>query len=173
MNEQAKKMRAAGMKISALMGFTMSLCLSLFENITSGHFSLPLFFITFLASLIVSLIIGFIVPMKKVTDAAREMFRLKEGTVPARVVESITSDLIYTPVITLLMVTIVYNITRRQIAASVPPEQLEAVLAGLPGFGQMFLVSLAECMVVGFVLIYFFTPIFTRMVLGGMQGQRG
>ena len=100
----AKKMKAVGRDISICMGVTMSFFLSLVGNLMGGHFTVPGFLISFVVSTVISLIIGFIIPMKKVTEGARNLFKLKPFTIGARCVESLTSDLIYTPIMTLIMV---------------------------------------------------------------------
>ncbi|MCR4656039.1 MAG: hypothetical protein K5770_07415, partial [Lachnospiraceae bacterium] len=65
-----KIMRKVGMKMNILMGVSLSFGLSLTGNLSSGHFTVPGFLISFLASTVVSIIIGFLVPMRKLETAA-------------------------------------------------------------------------------------------------------
>ncbi|MBR5115471.1 MAG: hypothetical protein IK096_00260, partial [Lachnospiraceae bacterium] len=113
-----------------------------------------------------SLIIGFLVPIGKVCAAASK--NIKPG--PAKLaLESLISDLIYTPVITLAMTIFAYNSVMRASGG-------KAELSYVP----MFLSSLVICMIVGFILIYIFNPIFLRKAMkscgvelppqGGPQG---
>ncbi len=144
-----QNMKKAGMLISIYMGITMSLCLSLLGNITGGHFSPVLFLITFVVSAVISLVIGVLVPMRKVSQAATK--NMKPHSFPARCMESLISDLIYTPVITLAMVSLVRAMLPAQAKATLPP------------FAIMFLSSLLMCLVAGFVLIFIFMPVFMKL----------
>ena len=150
MNEMEKNMKKAGMKMSLCMGITLSFFLSLIGTGTSGHFTIPGWIISFIISTMISLIIGFFVPMKKVTDNACARFNLEQGKFTTRLFECLISDLIYTPVITFCMVLFAY---------------LMATSEGAPlHFLPMFLSSLVICMIAGYILIYIFTPIYTKMI---------
>ena len=116
-----------------------------------GAFSVAGFLISFVISTIVSLVIGFIVPMKKVNDSVSGKLNLKQGTMAARFVESLISDIIYTPIMTLLMVFFAYR-------------QATAHGAQIP-FLPMFLSSLVVCLIVGYVLIFIFMPIYMKLVM--------
>ena len=59
-------------KMSLLMGTTMSFVLSLIGNLSSGMFTVPGFLKSFCISFLISLIIGFIIPIKKISDALCE-----------------------------------------------------------------------------------------------------
>lgn len=146
-----ESMRKVGRQMSLCMGVTLSFFLSLVGMLSSGHFALPGWLISFVVSTIVSLIIGFFVPMKKVTGAACRKCRISEGTLKARFFESLLSDLIYTPVITFFMVGMAY-VQARSHGAQMP---------FLISYGK----SLVICMVVGYVLIFFFMPLFFYMIM--------
>ncbi len=89
------------------MSFTMSLVGSLHGNIASGHFTVPGFISSFLVSFVIATIIaiaiGFIVPMKKINDNLEAKHNLKKGEFKTLLIESLVSDLIYTPLICLVM----------------------------------------------------------------------
>ncbi len=153
--DRALAMKRVGRKVSLLMGITLSFFLSLVGNLTSGHFVLPLWLISFAVSTAVSLLIGFIVPTKKVTDGVCGKLGLAPRTLASRCVESFMSDLIYTPLITLIMVGIAYAVAT----------QHGAPLHFLP----MFLHSLVISLVVGFVLIFIFMPLYIKLALKGTQ----
>ena len=142
-------MKKIGIQMSLLMGITLSFCLSLIGNLTSGHFTIPGFLISFVLSTVISLIIGFLVPMKKVGDSVTAKLGLRPHSLPAHAVESLVSDLIYTPVITLAMVTLAYFMMQA-------PEK--------PPFLPMFLSSLLISMLAGYVLIFFLMPLFMKLV---------
>ena len=104
-----------------------------------------------MVSSVISLLIGFIIPMGKVSEGARIKAGLERGSIKARLLETLISDLIYTPVITIAMIAIV--------RAMVPEQALES----MPPFGIMFIRSLLMCFVAGFVLIFLLMPIFRNM----------
>ncbi len=128
----------------------MSFFLSLIGTGTSGHFSLPGWILSFLISTVISLLIGFIVPMKKVNDQITSKLGLHPGRFSTRIVETLVSDLIYTPLITLCMVFFAYKMA----------ESHGAQLSFLP----MFLPSLVICLVAGFLLIFIFTPFYMGLI---------
>ena len=145
-------MKKIGMKMSLLMGVTLSFFLSLAGNLSSGHFTLPGFLISFLISFIISMIIGFLVPMKKVNDALGAKLGLIPGKGLTRCIEAFVSDLIYTPLITFAMIVMAHKQATAQ-GASIP-------------FLPMFFKSLCMSLVIAFVLIFICTPIFMKLVLG-------
>lgn len=147
MNEQIKK---AGRQISIYMGITMSFFLSLFENIISGHFSLILFFATFFLSTTLSFIIGFFVPMGIIISKATA--NMKKGSIAEKLLSSLISDIIYTPVLTLAMIALV--------RVMLP----DGALTNLPPFPIMFVGALIPAMILGYILIMIFMPIFQKMV---------
>ena len=166
-------MKKVGRQISVRMGITLSLCLSLvgglFGQMTSkegfrlGPFLIS-FVVSFAVSLVISLVIGFIVPMKKVTENFCQKHKLKPGSLKALLGETLVSDLIYTPLITVAMVCLNYAMAFGR-GAKIP------VIGMVIGLVE----SLVLCFVVGYVLILFFMPLFMRMVFeknGVPTGQR-
>ena len=154
--EQA--MKTIGIKMNILMGLTLSFFLSLigtlFGTLRSGRPFPPVgWLISFFISLAVSLIIGFAVPMGRISRSVDK--KLGQHTLKAELLSSLISDLIYTPVITLLMVFLNYRQARAQ--GSQAP------------FIAMFLPSLALCLVVGYLLIFVFQPIFLKQLMKGMR----
>ncbi len=137
-------MRKVGMKMSISMGLILSFCLSLVGNLTSGHFTVPGFLVSFAASTVISLIIGFVIPTKKVGDSVCDKLNLKPG-LGRRCMETLVSDLIYTPIITLCMI-----ILARKMG--------ESHGAQFPPFIVMFLSSLATSLLVAYVIIFFLMP---------------
>ena len=149
-----KNMKKIGMLVSICMGVTMSFFLSLIGTAVSGHFSIPAWLISFLISTVVSLLIGFIIPMRKVTEGAGRALKLKPHSIAARCVESLISDMIYTPLMTFLMVFFAY---KSAISHGAPAESLN--------LGKMFLGSLWICLIAGFVLIFIFMPIYVKLAI--------
>lgn len=141
-----------GIQMSLLMAVTLSFCLSLTGNLSSGNFQIVPFIVTFAASFVISLLIGLIIPMPKVEAGAVRACGFEEHSLPARFVSSFVSDLIYTPVITLAMIAIV-----RKMAS--------AHGADLPPFGIMFVKSLILSFIVAYIIIFIVSPIFLKLVL--------
>lgn len=152
-----KVMKKIGIGMSFLMGIVLSFFLSLVGTLSGGHFTIPSWLISFLISFVISIIIGLLVPMKPVLDKADAKAGLKPGTLPARFFESLISDLIYTPIISLCMVSFAYFQVKR--AAAFVPDMV------VPPFLPMFLKSLLLTMAVGYVLIFIFQPLFMKMFM--------
>ena len=149
-----KNMRVVGIKMNILMGFTMSIILSLVGTLTSGHFSVPSWIISFVVSLVISLIIGFLVPIKKLGDMVCNKLNVKPESMKGNLVSGIVSNLIYTPLITIIMVTVMLgNAAKHAPAGAVPP-----VSRVLPG-------SLAVTLIIGYIVIIIVQPIYLKMLL--------
>ena len=144
-------MKKIGMLMSLLMGVTLSFFLSLTGQLSSGHFEIPGFLLSFAVSFIVSLVIGFLVPMKRVNDSLDKKLGLKPRSLGTRCFGALISDLIYTPIITFIMVFMNYKI---------------AVSHGAPlVFGPMLLKSMIVSLIVGYVLIFIFMPLFMGILM--------
>ena len=150
--------------MSICMAITLSFFLALVGSfvgmVQSGKFDTIGFVISFVASVIISLIIGFVVPMGRIHGWTVKKFG--PGDILGRYVESLISDLIYTPLLTFLMVIIAYFMARAH--------------GGEPPFLGMFLPSLGICFVVGFILIFIFMPFYMKMLMkkyGIKENQNG
>ena len=150
MDEKERNMKKIGRKMSICMALTLSFFLSLIGMISSGHFEPVGWIINFAASAVISLIIGFLIPIKKVTDSASAKFNLQPGRFSTRCFESLICDLIFTPFITLCMILLAYSRIARTGARFLP----------------MFFPALGICMAAGFFLILIFTPLFLRIIVG-------
>ncbi|MBR6273944.1 MAG: hypothetical protein IKR27_02900, partial [Lachnospiraceae bacterium] len=98
-NDRQKAMKGIMIKMSLLMGVTLSFFLSLTGLLSSGHFTVPGFIVSFIVSTIISILIGIFIPVRKLGEKASAG---KKGFAKT-CVESLVSDLIYTPVMTLVM----------------------------------------------------------------------
>lgn len=147
-------MKKVGIIMSLLMGVTMSFCLSLTGILSSGaKFDLKQFLISFGASTVISILIGIIVPMRKIEDGAVKAMKLKERSIPASLVSAFISDLIYTPIITLAMIALVRKMVMYESHGH----------AKLPPFGEMFGESLIISFIVAFFIILIITPIYMKL----------
>ena len=144
-------MKKIGMKMSLYMALTLSFCLSLVGNLSSGHFSVPGFLISFVVSFVISLVIGFFIPMKPLTDKLGGKLGLEDCSMKKRLFDSLISDLIYTPVMTFIMVTMAYK-------------QATAHGQKIP-YGAMLGKSMVSSLIVGDIIILIVTPIFLGIVM--------
>ena len=144
-------MKDPNKKMSLYMGVTLSFFLSLTGLLGARQFTLPAFISNYIISFVISMIIGFFVPMKKVTDSLGAKFNIPPRTMKARVFDSLVSDIIYTPIITLCMVTMAYFQATKHGARLFFPAML----------GKSLVIS----MIVGFLLIFVFMPLFLKIAL--------
>ena len=148
------KMKRIGRQMGIRMGLLMSFSLALIGTATSGHFTIPGFLVSFVISSVVSIIIGFVVPVGKISGDLCRKKGLRPGTVKARLLESFISDIIYTPVMTLIMVGFAYMMIMKNSGGN----------AQVP-FLPMFLESFVICMIAGYILIYIFMPLFLKQIM--------
>ena len=154
--DPAKK-RTAGRLISMMMGFILSFFQSLAGQLRSGHFSFSGWMISLALSIGISWLIGYIVPMGKVSRNICRKLKCPEGSLKARIAESAVSDLIFSPFITLANI----FLARRNIPANAKPP-----------FFSMYISSLLISLAIGFVLVFIFQPICKKFVLGRVFGNK-
>ncbi len=137
--------------MNIFMGVTISFFLSLIGNITSGHFTFSGFLISFVVSTILSFVIGFIVPIKKVSDNACQKVGVDEKSLAGRGLSALISDIVYTPIITFAMILVSY------------------INASAHGGNMPFVPALAKGMIISllasYVIIFIITPIILNFVL--------
>ncbi len=149
---KAQKMHRVGILMNLLMGISLSLALSLIGSLTSGHFTLIAWLVSFAASTVLSLLIGFLLPVRKCALGLCAKLNLRERSLPSLAVESFISDIFYTPLITLLMVFLGWKSAVSH-GAQIP-------------FLPMYLKSLALTFLCGYVLIFVLQPLYLRLILG-------
>ena len=154
-----KEMREIAIKMNILMGISMSLILSLVGTLMSGHFSFPAWRSSFMISFVIAMFIGFVVPIKKTSDIVCEKCKVDPESKKSNLLRALISDLVYTPIITILMeIIMLNNAAKNAPAGAVPP--LAKVLPG----------SLAICFIIGFVVIAIIQPLFLNMLLNKRKG---
>ena len=132
------------------MGGTMSFVLSLIGMLSAGQFTVPGFLKSFLISFAISVVLGMLVPIKKISDGLMKKFDLKPGTLKTRFLEALVADVAYSPVMTFIMVYMAYR-------------QASAHGARIP-FGPMLLKSECISFVAAFVLSFIITPLYTKLI---------
>lgn len=153
-----KKMRAVGIKMNIMMGVTMSLILSLVGTLTGGHFTIPSWLVSFGISLVISLVIGFAVPIKKVGDSLCKKCKANPQSMKGNLISALASDLIYTPIITIIMVSVMLTNAAKHLPPNAPADAVPSIGKALPG-------SLLICLVVGYIVIVVIQPIFLKMFM--------
>lgn len=145
------KMKKVARGMSILMGVTLSFFLSLIGNLMSRHFTVQGFLISFVVSLVISLIIGFVVPIKKINDSLGQKLGLEEHSLKTHFFETLISDVIYTPIITVVMVLLAYMRATK--------------MGGDVKLAPMLISSLIVSMIAGYILIFIFMPIYMKFLL--------
>ncbi|MCR5277851.1 MAG: hypothetical protein K6E19_00240 [Lachnospiraceae bacterium] len=146
-------MRKVGIRMSILMGITLSLFLSVTNVVMSGHFSWSILLIDIAVAMVVSISLGLVIPMGKLNMSLDKSMGFKPGTIKARLVETFVSDLIYTPIVTVIMIIFNYILITSHVPEGV-------VIPMAPMMAKGFAVSF----VVGYVLIFIFQPLFQKLV---------
>lgn len=158
-------MRKIGFKMNILMGISLSFSLSLIGLLSSGHFQIMAWLVSFALSTLLSFFIGFCLPVRKVSMFFCKKCGLQEHSLPALALESLISDIFYTPLITFLMVFLAYTGAKKQIEAAIAngaPAEIMNQLNFLP----MFLHSLLISMIVGYILIFILQPLYLKILIG-------
>ena len=160
-----KNMRNIGVIMNILMGVSLSCALSLTGLLASGHFAVPAWLVSFGLSTVLSLVIGFCLPVRRAAMALCRTCKQQQGSLGALLIDSLVSDLFYTPLITLLMVALAYHGAQSGINAAIAAG---ASVESLPQlhFLPMFLHSLGLSLLVGYVLIFVLQPLFLRLLIG-------
>lgn len=137
--------------MSLLMGLSMSCILTLVGMLSAGQFTIPGFLKSFLISFVISMCVGLIIPMKKVSDWVLKKCEARPGTLKARVLEALVSDVLYSPLMTLVMVYLAYR---------------QATSHGARiTFGPMLLKSELISFVAAFILSFILMPVFMSLVI--------
>lgn len=149
-----KKMFAHRVKMNLCMGFTMSFILSLVGNLTSGHFTVPAWLQSAIVSFVISVVIGFLVPIKVLSEKACHLCKVELRSMKGNLVGAAVSNLVYTPILTILMVVMGLRTAAKHAPAGVVPP----VMKVLP---RSMIVSL----VVGYIVILIVHPLFIRLLI--------
>lgn len=153
--DMQKKMKKVGFHMNILMGFVISLCLSTTNTMAAEKPDMYTWLISFGTSALISFAVSFIIPMRKIEGGALHALKIKERTLPAKLISTFISDLIYTPFLTLAMVALVRMIVTKASNGH----------AHFPPFPIMFIKSFIFSFVVAYCIIYILQPLILRFVL--------
>ena len=158
--DNKSNMKKIGLMMSLYMSLVMSVfmtitgvCTGMLPNVIKGNVPpqalIGSIISGFIISFVISMLIGIIIPMHKVTRGATK--NMKPG-LGKKCIETLLSDLIYTPLISIVMVAFAY-IQNQQKGISGPP------------YIVMLIPSLIACFIVGYILIFIFQPMFMRSLM--------
>lgn len=151
--EAAQAKKAVGRKMTLFLGLILSFFQPLVGQLTSGHFTIPGYLLSFAISAVIGLAIGFLVPIGRITRAASAKAKLPKGSLKARLLETMVSNLIFSPILSFVNVFLAY----RNASAHAP--------AGTVKFLPMYLPSLGIGLVLGFILVFIFQPLCLKWAL--------
>lgn len=137
-------------QMNILMGVTLSFFLSLIGNLRADRFTLLGFLVSFLVSAAISMLIGLAVPVKPLTDKLEAKLGIAPRSLGAKFFDPLVSDVIYTPVITVVMTLIAYK-------------QATSHGAQIP-LAPMLISSVLISLLVGYVLIFICMPLYLKLV---------
>ena len=140
-------MRKIGMLMSLLMGLIMSFVLSLVGTLVGGHFTVPAWLMSFGVSFLISLVIGFIVPMNPLYDLITGKLKAAKKFLLANIIDSLISNIIYTPILSASMVLMAW--------IHIPAEHR-------PPYIALYAPSLAVTFIVGWIVIFVIQPILLK-----------
>ena len=95
---------------------------------------------------------GFVIPVRYIVEKVCAKYDLQEGDLNTRLVESLIVDLLFTPLMTFLMILYAYVVATMNGAKLMP-------------LITMYLSSLLSCFPVGFILIFLLMPLFRKFIL--------
>ena len=150
-----QKFRKVGFHMNILMGFSLSLCLSLTNTLSAEKPTLDTWLISFGVSALISFALSFLIPIKKMEDGILKKMHISPLSLAGKLIAALISDFIYTPVISLAMVSLVRFIILKQSHG----------MAQLPPFIIMFGKSLIVSFIVAYCVIFLINRPLLRLVL--------
>lgn len=128
-----KKMKKVFNFITITMGITLSVILSTFNVIMSGHFTVPMLIISILISCTIAILLGLFVPIKKVVDKLTGKIQKK---IPKLILESLYMSIFYSFIITTCLVFAMTGMANKQLTKSIDgiKENAAAITAEISQF---------------------------------------
>ena len=153
-------MKKVGLQMSLLMGLSMSFFLSLIGTLSSGSFTIGNFLSGFAISAAVGLLITFLVPARKISASVHQKAGRDPKSLSARLTDAVISALLYSPLMTFIMISIAY---RRATSHG-------AVIPFAPMLIRGEIISLIAAFILGFLL----PPVLLKLVmkLNGISGSQ-
>lgn len=134
--------------MSLMMGGVLSVALTIFGNLTSGHFVMPGSLISIAIGIVLSFgisqLISTFINIKTTTDKVISKFNIK-GEMPTKLMSTLVSDLIFTPIITVCLVSFSIGMANAHSPVVIPL---------LPAIIKSLILSL----IVAYIIIFFIQP---------------
>lgn len=111
-----KKMKKVFNFITVAMGISLSVILSTFNVIMSGHFTVPMLIISILISCAIAILLGLFVPVKKIVDKLTGKIQKK---IPKLILESLYMSIFYSFIITTCLVFAMTGMANKQLTKSI------------------------------------------------------
>ena len=134
-----------------LMGVSLSFILTLTGLLSSGTFTILAFLSNFLISLLISTLVTKAIPLKKISSFLAECLHLRQGSLSYRLFDALISDLLMSPLMTFIMVSMAHK-------------QATAHGAKIP-FGPMLMKAELISFIVAYVALFFLSPFFLRIAM--------
>ncbi len=135
-------------KLSIFLGISVAFVSSIVGPLSSGHFSILSFIVTFFISTVISVLIGVFVPFGRIVRKITRNFR--DFSLKKRALVSLIYDLIFTPFTGTMMVIMAYNNVSKH---------------GAPvTFLSMFIRSVCMIVIIGYVVIFILFPVYCKML---------
>ena len=143
-----------------LMGVSLSFILTLTGLLSSGTFTIPAFLSNFLVSLLISTLVTKLIPLKKISSSLANRLHLSPGSLSYRLFDTLVCDLLMSPLMTFIMVSMAYR-------------QASAHGAKIP-FGPMLMKAEFTSFLVAYVALFFLTPFFLNYAMkkAGIDPQK-
>lgn len=152
MDEKVTVQRKIGRFMTVAMGITVSIVLSAFGVISSGHFSVPMLLLSMVISIVLALIIGFLLPVQPVKMALTKNIK---NNFLRMLVGNVITNLFYVLIITTVLVFVMNGMAAHimdmnNVPASVPRPNALKVLPS----------RLLESYIVSFVVTFLLEPLY-------------
>lgn len=160
------KMRKKGILMSVFIGSIMGLVFSVVSQLKNQHTIIPMGVITSIfISMIISCIIGLIVPVKLVNDKVCEKLKITpDKRLPFAVSNALVSNLIFAPLNCIVNMWYGMSMSLTDLPAEITNifERM-GYCATLPFFVPALISSLVFSLIIGFFICLFVTPVINKI----------
>jgi len=155
MQNNRPDMKKVGIKIGMMMGAVLSFFQALAGLLSAGQFTLPAFLSSFVISMLVSWVISYFIPIQKLSQSASSKCGFAPHTLRAKLVETLVSNLIFTPIMCFFNIFMAW---RNMVAHGAQVKLLPMYLGALP-----------LSFVLGYILVFVFTPICVQLAVNSSK----
>lgn len=139
--------------MNLILGIVVSFTLSFLGSVRGGNFSVTSWLMTFLASFILTQMIGFLIPYKEITDNVCKKIKVQNTSTKGILLSALIIDLIYTPIMSGTMFFVMTWILSKVAPGGKRPPMLIALAS-----------SLSLSFIVAFVIIALMLPVIYKVI---------